>query len=279
MTGYELLAPAGSMEALIPMAEGGADAIFVGVKGFSSREKKSDMTIEEIGKAVEICHSRNVKIFAALNVAVSEREIENVKDMIFRLDSMKVDAVILADTGLIRFFSDKLRHSVIHASTLLGVYNIESVRYLKSIGVKRIIFYAGLYFDEMAAICNAVPDMEYELVAEGGTCFNDIRQCLLPHTYQGSEHCLACRFQYQFRSENKNKPAKPLHEYANMVAEVLPVYMGIGIHSFKIEGRTSPWQERLEVVKRVRRCIDEYAGKVKPKAYLHYFSRANREMF
>ena len=275
----ELLAPVGSPEALAPMIEAGADAVYVGVKGFSSREQGSDLTLDEIADAVKYCHSCGVKLYAAMNVAVSEKDLEQVKDMIFRLDDMGADAVILADIGLISWFSGKLENAALHASTLLGAYNIETVRMLRSLGVSRVIFYANLYIDEMAAICNAVPELEYELVAEGGTCFNDIRQCLLPHTYKGSEHCLACRFRYTLRDSAGEVPAKPIHEYANMVAEVLPVYMGIGITSFKIEGRTSPWKERLTIVERMRRNLDQFDGKVRPQAYLHYFSRANREMY
>ena len=278
MSKYELLAPVGSPGAVIHMIEGGADAVYVGVAGFSSRPRKADLTVDEIAQAVALCHRHGVRLYAALNVAVSEKHLDDVKQQILRLDALQVDAVILADIGLVAFCRENLRHAAIHASTLFGAYNIESVRLLRSMGVSRIIFYANLYFDEIAAICNAVPDMEYELVAEGGTCFNDIRQCLLPHTYKDNEHCLSCRFRYELHTAGGTRAAKPICEYANRVSEVLGVYMGIGVTSFKIEGRTSPWEERLQVVKRMRADIDAFEKRGKPRAYLHYFSRANREM-
>ena len=279
MKKYEALAPAGSFDAIIPMIEAGADAIYVGIEGFSSRPKQIDFSLEQIRDAVKLCHNHNVKLYVAVNVGISEKDAEKVKESIFAVDSFGADAVILADYGFVSFFSHKLKNAALHASTLLGAYNIEDARLLRDMNVKRLILYANLYIDEIAAITNAVPELEYELVAEGGTCFNDIRQCLLPHTFINGEHKLFCRERYRLESMGVASPAKPICEYANKVAEVLGVYMGAGVSSFKIEGRTVPYQERIEAVKRVRNAIDSFKKSGSAKAYMHYFSRANREMF
>ncbi len=275
---YEILAPAGTTDSVLPMIEAGADALYVGMKGFSSRPSQTDLTLDQIRWTLEQCHDRGIKLYVAVNVSISEHNLDQVIENIFRLDEMKADAVILSDLGLIRYFSDKLKYAALHASTLLGAYNLETVRMLKRFRVKRIILCANLYLDEMMAIINAVPDMEYELVAEGGTCFNDIRQCLLPHTFINGEHRLFCRDDYRLTEEGMDRPAKPICEYACKAAEVLGIYMGMGITSFKVEGRTVPYQQRLPMVKRLKTYIEAFEKEGPPRAYMHYISRTDREV-
>ena len=276
---FEVLAPVRDIDGIIPMAQAGADAVYAGLSGLSSRPSEVDFSLEDILKSVPVCRSQGVKLYVAVNVNISEQKRNETIRMIEKMDAAGVDAVILADYGLIHELKKKqtVKHAAIHASTLLGAYNIHTARLLKDWGVSRIIFYANLYFDEMAAIINAVPEMEYELVAEGGTCFNDIRQCLLPHTFINGDHRLFCREKYDIeRSDGARTAAKPICEYENKVADVLGIYMGLGITSFKVEGRTAPLEDRIPIVKEVRKAVDYYSEKESLRAYLHYFSRANR---
>ena len=193
---YEILAPAGDIPNLKKILDQKPDAVYVGLKAYSSRPQFADMEMEDIRQSVELCHAQGVRLYTAINANVHESQMEPLIRNILQMDEWGVDAVILSEFGLIAHLQGRLRHMKVHASTLMGVYNIATVKMLKSMGVTRIIFYANLYFDEIAAITNAVPDMEYELVAEGGTCFNDIRQCRMPHAYQGDQHSLFCRFNY-----------------------------------------------------------------------------------
>ncbi len=273
----EVLAPVGRLEDLQLMIDSGADAVYVGLKSFSSRPSLVDLEVEEILKAKEICHSQGIRIYVAINAFVGESQMAELEEKLLELDAGKVDALILSEIGLIADIIGKLKHAAVHASTLLGAYNLKTVRILKELGVKRIIFYANLYLDEMAVIMNAEPDLEYELVAEGGTCFNDIRQCCLPHTFIDGEHRLFCREEYDLIEVENRRKAKALAEYPVRSAEIAGMYMAMGIDSFKIEGRTVEGKYRADIVKRVRKCIDEYQEIPAKKAYLHYVSRLNRE--
>lgn len=280
MTGkYEILAPAGCLDDVKLMINENADAVYVGLQGFSSRPQKADFNLKDIEDATILCHEANVKLYVAINANVAQSDMERLESEISILDQYHVDAIILSEFGLIAKLQGKLQYAKIHASTLLGVYNIETVRILKNLGVSRIIFYANLYFDEMAAIINAVPDLEYELVAEGGTCFNDIRQCKLPHGYEDGEHILFCRknFELQF-CDFTSCSAKPISEYPTRTAEILGLYMAIGITSFKIEGRTVEGRFRVPMVRDLISNINQFDKGIPLKSYLHYFSRINREM-
>lgn len=277
---YEVLAPAGSLDALKDMIAEKVDAIYVGLMGCSSRPSKCDMSMQEVSEAVGICHESGVKLYVAINANIRNSDVDKVLSDIYKMDEMGVDAVILSELALAAALQGKLRNAVIHASTLMGIYNIDSVRLLKRLGVVRVIFYANLYFDEMADIINAVPDMEYELVAEGGTCFNDIRQCRLPHGVKDKEHILCCRKKYaliengEFLSE-----AKPISEYPTRTAEIVGLYMAVGITSFKIEGRTVSSAERIPMIHTLRENINKFQQSIVPrKSFLHYFVRSGLEM-
>lgn len=276
---YEILAPAGSLDDLKKMIKERPDAVYVGLKSFSSRPQYSDMSLEEIKKAVELCHAENIKLYVALNANVFHSKMDGLIENILQMDEWKVDAVILSEFGMIEKLQGKLQHMCIHSSTLMGVHNIETVKMLKKMGVVRIIFYANLYFDEIASIINAVPDMEYELVAEGGTCFNDIRQCRLPHSYIGDQHNLFCRFNYKLMDENGEYVlANPISEHPTSIAEIMGIFMAIGVKSFKIEGRTVSAEERIPMLRSLRKYAEEFMNGRPMKSYLHYFSRSNREM-
>ena len=266
------------MEDLKEMLLASPDAIYVGLAGYSSRPRFSDMCLEDIKIAIAVCHKRGVRIHIAINAKVSEGDFENVVASVMKLDAWGADAVIISELGLIRALQGRLDNLEIHASTLMSAMNVEAARVLSDLGVSRIVFYANLYFDEIATITAALPDLDYELVAEGGTCFNDIRRCRLPHFYQDGEQKLCCRC--PFEVVNEGAPAFPfreISEYPTTSAEVVGLFMAIGIRSFKIEGRTVSASERIPMVNRLRQSISAFqAGKEKGlplQGYLHYFTR------
>lgn len=279
MKNYEVLAPVGSFKEINIILDEKPDAIYVGMKGLTSRPSRTDFTVEEIKEAVDLCRAKDVQIYVAVNSNVPSESFDDLVDMLLDLDDYGVDAFILADYGLIRVLSKRIRYAEIHASTLLGAYNIETVRMLRNMGVKRIIFYANLYLDEMIGIISEFPDLDYELVAEGGTCFNDIRQCRLPHIISDTEHILTCRSGCVLFDGNQNPvKGKMIAEHPCRVAEVIGIYMAAGIHSFKIEGRTVPAVERVQVIRDLKREINRFLGGKPLNSYLHYISRMRREI-
>lgn len=279
MENYEVLAPVGRLDEICVVLDEKPDAIYVGMKGHTSRPSRTDFTADEIKTAADICHARGVQIYVAVNTNIPSESFADQVAVLMDLDDYGIDAFILADFGLIRALSQKLKHAEIHASTLLGVYNVETVRILKDLGVKRIIFYANLYLDEMIRITSAFPELSYELVAEGGTCFNDIRQCRLPHIVSDTEHTLTCRSGcVLFDEHNAPVRGKMLAEHPCRVAEVVGIYMAAGIRSFKIEGRTVPAAERVQIIRDLKSEIRRFLDGKPLNAYLHYISRMRREI-
>ncbi len=275
---YELLAPAGRPESIIPLIDAGADAIYVGLDGFSSRPKSSDFSLAEIENATRIAHENNVRLHVAINGCISENVLDELYQRISDLDAMKVDALIIADWGILSKASQFLHNSELHASTLLGTYNAHTVEYLKRFGVTRTVLSTNLYLDEIAAIVNSVPDMEYEIVAEGGICFNDNRICELPHTNEGDEYTVYCRQDYDLQTGDQINKANRICAHNISICDVVEMYLELGILSYKIEGRTADYHYVLPKVKNFKNALEE-ASKLdrKKTSTLHYISELRLE--
>lgn len=277
MYSYEVLAPAGKLEGVQPLIDAGANAIYVGLDGLSSRPQSADFSLEDITRAVEICHQHNVRLNVALNGCVSEKDIRCVYEKLNKLDEIEVDGIIIADWGVLAKAPMFVKKAEIHASTLLGVYNAQTIVYLKKMGVKRTVLSTNLYLDEMAAIVNSVPDMEYEIVADGGICFNDNRICELPHTNEGKNYKVYCRQAYDLKQRDKQSRANRIAAKQISSSEVIDLYLEMGIFSFKIEGRTVDYNHIVPRVKKLRESLDRAATR-NHSVYstLHYICERSR---
>ena len=246
----EVLAPAGRMSDIAPLIEVGADAIYVGLSGYSARPKSSDFTVAEVIEALDQIHNAGRKLYVAINANVPGELYEELADSIKALETAGVDAVIISDYGLIYYLSKIIVNMEIHVSTLAGIYNYCDVEMLREMGVKRIILSSDLFVDEMVDIIDKVPDMDYEIVADGGICFNSNRQCLLPHVGQKEQYTVFCQMDYElYKDEEKIGTAKRIGNYPGKLHRTMGIYLGMGIKSFKIEGRTNEFSYILQRVK------------------------------
>ena len=71
----ELLAPAGSKEALLAAVQNGADAVYLGVDDFNARRGARNFSLEELPATAAYCHLYGVKVYLTLNTVVSDREL------------------------------------------------------------------------------------------------------------------------------------------------------------------------------------------------------------
>lgn len=273
----EVLAPAGRVTDIVPLLENGADAIYVGLAGYSARPQSSDFTAEEIGRILPVIHRAGKKLFVAVNANVPGRKIEGLCGIIQELDDRGIDALIISDYGLMRRVSGIVRHARLHASTLAGVYNYRDVRMLKQMGVSRIILSSDLFVDEIADITDRVPDMDYEIVADGGICFNSNRQCLLPHYGQKEGYNVYCQKEYELlRDGIVTGRAKRIGNNPGKIHRTLGIYLGLGIRSFKVEGRTNSLDYILQRVRDVaesKRFYLEHLPEI--PGMMHYIRRSN----
>ena len=266
---YEVLAPAGEIDAILPLIEAGADAVYVGLKGFSSRPSNADLSLDEIKTAVDICHSNNARLHVAINAGIQNDDISVIQNNLLSLEKYGVDAVIISDWGMLYKSTQLLTNTEVHASTLLGVYNAKTVNILKKMGVNRVVLSTNLYIDEIIAIINDEPDMEYEIVADGGICFNDNRICELPHYLKENDYCVGCKDEYY-----RNDDVVSIGSKSISLSEIIQVFVELGIFSYKIEGRTVPYKFIISRTKKLSEALKNIEVK-KDTSSLHYFKRVN----
>jgi putative protease len=274
----EILAPAGRPTDITPLIDNGADAIYVGLSGYSARPKSSDFTLEEMEQALALAHRRDVKLFAAVNANVPDAYLPQLCEKLAQLDDMGIDALILSDYGLMKRASGLIRRAQLHASTLTGVYNYEDVKMLREMGIKRIILSSDLFIDEIADIIENVPDMDYEIVADGGICFNSNRQCLLPHFGQKEGYSVFCQKDYTLlKNGTALKRAERIGNCPGKIHHTMGIYLGLGIGSFKIEGRTNALDYILQRVRdaaQSKTYFMEHSSDI--PGMMHYIRRSNR---
>lgn len=174
----EILAPAGSMESLIAAVRCGANAVYLGTKGINARRGATNFTFEELKQAVKYCHARDVKIYLALNILISDSERELAYKTVEAGLSLGVDAFIIQDLGLAKIIHSHFPTARMHASTQCSVNSPEGFKALEKMGFVRAVLPREMSLDEIKEIRQAT-DMELEMFVHGALCMCVSGQCYL----------------------------------------------------------------------------------------------------
>ncbi|HJF40983.1 MAG TPA: U32 family peptidase, partial [[Clostridium] spiroforme] len=150
----ELLAPAGSYEALVAAVQNGANAIYLGGNEFSARAFATNFDHDELKKALRYCHLRNVKVYVTVNTLYEDNQFAKLKDYLLFLSSINVDALIIQDIGLMAYVKKYFPNFEIHMSTQASIYSLEAVKYFEKIGVERVVLARENSLQEIKNICN-----------------------------------------------------------------------------------------------------------------------------
>ena len=165
----ELLAPAGSMEALKAAVQNGANAVYLGCGTFNARQSAKNFTIQTLSEAVKYCHVRGVQVHLTLNTLVSDRETEEVEELIRHAASCGVDAFIVQDLGVVELCKQIAPKVPIHGSTQMTVHSLPGVLLCAAWGMTRVVLSRELSREEIRYICENSP-IEIEVFAHGALC-------------------------------------------------------------------------------------------------------------
>ncbi|KAB2943000.1 MAG: DUF3656 domain-containing protein [Candidatus Methanoperedens sp.] len=254
----ELLAPVGSKEALIAAIENGADAMYFGGTLFSARQFAYNFTNEEIEWAIDYAHIRGARAYVTVNTLVKDTELEKAGEYLQFLCSAGTDAVIVQDIGILRLLREQLPALPVHASTQMTIHNIEGVKFLQEMGVKRVVLAREMSIDEISRI-KSQTSIEIETFIHGALCFSYSGQCLLSSMIGGRSgnrgYCAQpCRKKYRIgEAEGYLLSPKDLN-----MSEHIGALLDAGIDSFKIEGRMKRPEYVAGVVRVYRKLIDRY---------------------
>ena len=129
----ELLAPAGGEQAFYAALAGGADAIYLGGRSFNARAYADNFDTETLSRCLAIAHARGVKVYVTVNTLLTDRELPEAVSYAEELYRMGVDALIVADVGLISLLRQRLPAFPIHASTQLSLHSSRGVKELSDL--------------------------------------------------------------------------------------------------------------------------------------------------
>lgn len=252
----ELLAPAGSYDALRAAVQSGADAVYIGGSKFSARRGAVNFDAEEIKKAADYCRLRGVKLHVAANILVKDAERDEFIEYMKFLNDAGVDAVIIQDIGMASVCRKILPDLPLHASTQMTVSNAAGARRMKELGFTRAVLARELSHEAIKAIHDSV-DIELEVFAHGAICMSCSGQCLMSSVIGGRSGnrgmcAQPCRLPYEF----DGKTGYFLSPKDMCMLERLSELKNAGVASLKIEGRLKRSEYVSAVCGVYRRCLD-----------------------
>ena len=153
----ELLAPAGSMEALRAAVQNGANAVYLGCGIFNARQSAKNFTPQTLTEAVKYCHIRGVQVHLTLNTLVSDREMNELAELIRHAAQSGVDAFIVQDLGVVELCRRIAPSVPVHGSTQMTIHSLAGVELCAAMGMTRVVLSRELSREEIRSICAASP--------------------------------------------------------------------------------------------------------------------------
>ena len=272
----ELLAPAGDMERLQMALAYGADAVYLAGTMFGMRSFAGNFSPEELKTAVALCHSKGVRVHVTCNTMPRNEEVARLPEWLEYLDSLGVDAVILADVGVFALAGRYAPHVERHISTQASVANYQCARAWHDLGAKRVILARELSLDEIREIrAKTPPELELEAFAHGAMCVSYSGRCLLSNYMTGrdsnrGECAQPCRYQYALMEEKRPGEYFPVFEEGGetyilnsrdmCMIDHVGELMEAGLNSLKLEGRAKSAYYAAIVTGAYRHAIDAVAA-------------------
>lgn len=271
----ELLSPAGDFDRLRMAVEYGADAVYLGMKGYSMRGAPENFTAESLLRAVDYAHGRGVKIYLTANTVPSNEEIDALPGFLENAQRAGVDALIISDMGVMEYAKKYAPSVAIHISTQAGVANYAAANALYALGARRVVLARELSLREIARIRENTPSgLEIEAFVHGAMCVSFSGRCLLSNYLTArdanrGECAQPCRWKYALMEQTRPGRYMPVFENGGtyimnskdlcMIGHI-PELLRAGVTSLKIEGRAKSEYYTAAVTNAYRLAIDAQFG-------------------
>jgi putative protease len=256
----ELLAPAGSPEALDAAIAGGADAVYLGLKSFNARMRGSNFAYSQFETALRALHRMGRKVYVTVNTVFEQREADRMYQLLKYLAALGPDGLIVQDFGVIAMAAREFPALKLHASTQMNVSSVAGVNLLSKYGVSRVVLSRELSLGEIRGIRDRT-NSELEIFVHGALCVSVSGLCLFSSFLGGKSAnrgmCTqACRRLYRRGGERGYYFSPADLELVSLV----PVLAEAGVNSLKIEGRMKSAEYVRTAVSAYRRVLDGLDG-------------------
>ncbi len=270
MRTLELLAPAKNLECGIAAVDHGADAVYIGAPHFGARAAVGN-SVDDIRQLCQYAHQYSVRIYVTVNTIIYDDELGDTENLINELYEAGVDAILVQDMGLLKM---SLPPIALHASTQTDNRTVEKVRWLHSLGFRRVVLARELSVEEIAQIHREVPDVELEVFVHGALCVSYSGLCY------ASQYCFSrsanrgscaqfCRMKFDLLDAEGNEIEHQRHLLSLKdlnQSEHLDELINAGATSFKIEGRLKDVAYVKNVVAAYSQRLNAFIDK-HPKEY------------
>lgn len=270
----ELLSPAGNFEKMRAALLYGADAVYLAGTRFGMRSAADNFTDEELSQAVEYAHERGKKVYLTMNTLPHEEEYPAIRDFLDRIREFGIDAMIVADLGVMATIRERIPSMEIHISTQAGIVSSASAKAFAALGAKRLVLARELTLEQIRAIRQELPEeVELETFIHGSMCVSFSGRCMLSQNLTGRDAnrgaCTQpCRWTYTVVEEKRPQEPYPIEQNDlgtfimsskdMCTVEILPKLIEAGIDSFKIEGRMKSAYYTAVVTNAYRMAMDAY---------------------
>ena len=267
----ELLSPAGDMERLMMCLNYGADAVYLAGRRFGMRASTVSFSDDELAEAVRRAHERGVRVYVTCNTLPHEDELDELRRYLPFLQEAGVDALIIADLGVLEYakrYAPRVRR---HVSTQLGVINSATANALYALGADTVVLARETPIEDIRAIrANTPEELRIEAFVHGAMCVSFSGRCLLSNYLTGRDanrgQCAQpCRWKYHLVEEKRPGEYFEITEDGGTyilnsrdmrMIEHLPELIDAGVTSFKIEGRMKSAYYAAVVTNAYRHALD-----------------------
>lgn len=234
----ELLAPAGNLACALAAFDAGADAVYAGLKRFNARERTENFSREEMAKLIAYARKNDRKVYVTFNTLVKESELLAAAEELAELNTLRPDALIVQDLGIVRILREYFPGLAIHGSTQMGLNNSAGLAMAKELGLSRVILERQTTLKELEQMMKSRPPVEVEIFIHGALCCCISGTCLLSSWLGGwSGNRGKCKQPCRRRHHSKNGNGFFLSSQDLCTLEILPKIIATGVSSLKIEGR------------------------------------------
>ena len=269
---YELLSPAGDRERLEMAVTYGADAVYLAGQRFGMRAAAGNFSIEQMQQAVSFAHEKGVRVYVTCNTLPREDELAALPAYLESLQDIGVDALIIADLGVLSLAKRYAPNVKKHVSTQLGVINSATACTLYDMGADTVVLARETPMEDIRKIrANTPKELRLEAFVHGAMCVSFSGRCLLSNYLTSrdanrGECAQPCRWKYHLVEETRPGEYFPIGEDKGTfilnsrdmcMIEHLRELMDAGVESFKIEGRMKSAYYTAVTTNAYRHAIDD----------------------
>lgn len=257
----KVLSPARNFESLKVAVYNGADEVYLGINNFNARNNIDGFNLDNLQNAVDFAHIYGVRVCLAINILFSNEELQSALDTVIKAYNLGVDAFIMQDLGLIKLVNENFPQIELHASTQMGLHNLEGVKFVEKLGVKRVVLARETPLEEIKRI-KENSNVEIEYFVQGALCVSFSGNCYLSSYMLNASgnrgKCKQlCRLPYTLKKDGKQiKKGYLLSAKDFNMSKRLSDLKDAGVDVLKIEGRARRAYYVATATREYRRAVD-----------------------